>query len=260
MTDDAPTPPEPTARTDWTRHPRLPLAALVVGVLALGTAVAPYLAGQDFDGRVRAYLLANPQVLQEVSLALQNQENTNRITALNEAVAANPSVLAVTEGEPAFGPADAKVTVVQFFDYQCPYCKTVAPAYLALIQANPDVRFVFKELPILDRGDEITSQYAARAALAAQAQGRYLPVHEALMAEAALSVEAVDRILAANGVDPAAARAVIEGPQTSRILADVYAGAGSVGLNGTPTFFINGKVPASNSPEDLAAAIAAAKG
>ncbi|WP_339913837.1 thioredoxin domain-containing protein [uncultured Brevundimonas sp.] len=266
MPDDAPEnaptpgPERPTERVGgWLGNGRAGLVALAVSVLALGVAGAPYLTGGDFGGRVRAYLLANPQVLDEVVAARDVAARTDRTSGINAAVARNPGVLAPAAGEPAFGPTDARVTVTEFFDYRCPYCKMAAPEYLELMRANPDVRFVFREWPVLDQGDDVTSHYAARAALAAHAQGKYLAVHQALMAQSALSIDDVDRILVANGVDLARARATIAATDTSRLLADIHTGAATMGLEGTPTFFINGKVTGTNNPADLARVIAEAK-
>lgn len=269
MTDDAPVPPtddKPTDDKPTTRDPlawfgsgRGGAAALAVSVVALGLAAAPYLTGGDFGSKVRAYLIANPQVLDEAVQARQAAEETSRVDAINAAVAANPALMAPDPRDPAVGPADARVTVVQFFDYRCPGCKAVAADYLTLIQANPDVRFVFKEWPILDRGQTTTSNYAARAALAANAQGRYLPVHQALMAQPDLTPEAVDAVLAANGLDLTQAAAVMRDPSTDRLLADIHTTGATLGLVGTPTFLINGRTTTTINPQEVAAAIEAAK-
>ncbi|WP_396593123.1 thioredoxin domain-containing protein [Brevundimonas sp. R86498] len=264
MTDETPASPLPSpapARDpfSWLASGRGGAAALAVSVVALGLAAAPYLTGGDFGGRVRAYLLANPGVLDEVVQARQQAEETGRVETINRAVAANAALLAPDPRDPAFGPADAKVTVIEFFDYRCPGCKAVSPEVLALMEANPDVRFVFKEWPILDRGDTTTSNYAARAALAAHRQGRYLPVHQALMAEAALTPESIDAILAANGVDMARAAADIADTGTDRQLADIHTIGATLGLVGTPTFLINGRTTASINPQEVQAAITAAK-
>lgn len=259
MTDSPDQTPAISRSGGFLTGPRGALTALAVSVVALVLAVAPYATGRDFDGRVRSYLLSNPQILDEVIRARDLQASTERVRTINSAVAANPAALAATPGEPAFGPADAKVTVVEFFDYRCPYCKSAAPAYLTLMQSHPDVRFIFKEWPVLDQGDDITSQYAARAALAAHAQGLYLRVHQALMAERALSPEGVDRILASAGVGTERAHADLASNDTSRLLADIHTDAAAVGLQGTPTFFINGRMTTSNNPADLDRAIRAAK-
>lgn len=264
MTDQTPVPAtdeKPTARDPlaWFGSGRGGAAALAVSVVALGLAGAPYLTGGDFGGKVRAYLIANPQVMSEVQTAFQAQAETARVQTINDAVAANAALMAPDPRDPAFGPADARVTVVEFFDYRCPGCKAVSEDYLALMRANPDVRFVFKEWPILDRGDDTTSNYAARAALAAHRQGKYLAVHQALMATNGLTREGVDAVLAAHGVDMPQAAAVIRDTGTDRLLADIHTTGATLGLVGTPTFLINGKTTSTINPQEVAAAIAAAK-
>ena len=254
MTDETPRPAAPPA---WLTSPWLAPAALIIAVLALILAATQAFGG--FDTRVRSYLLQNPQVLQEVSVALQNKEAEDRAGAVNAAVAANPALLNLDPRDPAFGPADARVTVIEFFDFRCPGCKSVAPEFVALMQAHPDVRVVFKDWPILDSPEDDTSQYAARAALAAHRQGKYLPVYQALLAEPGLTRESVDRILDENGVDMAAARAAMESPEMTRHLTDIHTVGRTLGLIGTPTFFINGRTTKSIAPAEVNAAIEAAK-
>ncbi|MDO9587722.1 MAG: thioredoxin domain-containing protein [Brevundimonas sp.] len=257
---DAPDPTSETSRPEgFFSGPRASMAALAVSVFALGLAAAPYAAGGDFNGRVRAYLLENPEILREVSLALQTKEGRARTEAINQRAAASPALLAADTRDPSFGPTDARVTVIEFFDFRCPGCKSTAPDVLRLIQAHPDVRFVFKDWPILDRGADDTSHYAARAAQAAHRQGKYLPVFQALMAEPALNKAAVDRILAANGVALPAARTTMASPEIARHLADIQLSAAGLGLEGTPTFFVNGRATTSIQPADLDRAIRAAK-
>lgn len=259
MTDDAPTPaPETkTAKPAWLNGARAGYLALGLSVIALGFSVAPYFSAGESD--VRSYLLEHPEVLQETQLALQSKEAEASVEETNQAAAANAGLLAPDARDPAFGPANAKVTVVEFFDFRCPGCKAVAHDYRALMAAHPEVRFVFKDWPILDRGDDIASQYAARAALAAHQQGKYLEVYDALMTERALSIESIDAILAANGVDMARAKAAIASPDTTRHIADIHTTAAALRLRGTPTFFINGKASPGIDPAEIAKLIEEAK-
>lgn len=262
MTDDA-----PKTETDNASQPngggltsrRLGFAALAISVVALGFAVAPYFSGEVLGGSVRSYLIAHPEVLDEVVAARQSGEDGARVDAINAAVAANPALLRPDPRDPAFGPADAKVTVIEFFDYRCPGCKAVSEDYLRLMRAHPEVRFVFKDWPILDRDGPPVSQYAARAALAAHQQGKYLEVYEALMAERSLTPEGIDRILAEHGVAAPAAQRAIASPDITRHIADIHTTAAAFKLMGTPTFLINGKTTASIAPEEVARAIEAAK-
>ncbi len=258
MTDDAPTPaPEPkTAKPGWLSGGRAGYLALGLSVIALGFSAAPYLTG---GSNVRAYLLEHPEVLQEAQMALQTKDAEAAVEETNQAAAANAGLLAPDARDPAFGPANAKVTVIEFFDFRCPGCKAVAHDYRALMAAHPEVRFVFKDWPILDRGDDITSQYAARAALAAHQQDKYLEVYDALMTERALSIEAIDAILAAHGVDMARAKAAIAAPDTTRHIADIHTTAAALRLRGTPTFFVNGKASPGIDPAEIGKLIEAAK-
>ena len=258
MTDDAPTPaPEPkTAKPGWLSGGRAGYLALGLSVIALGFSAAPYLTG---GSNVRAYLLEHPEVLQEAQMALQTKDAEAAVEETNQAAAANAGLLAPDARDPAFGPANAKVTVIEFFDFRCPGCKAVAHDYRALMAAHPEVRFVFKDWPILDRGDDITSQYAARAALAAHQQGKYLEVYDALMTERALSIEAIDAILAAHGADMARAKAAIAAPDTTRHIADIHTTAAALRLRGTPTFFVNGKASPGIDPAEIGKLIEAAK-
>jgi len=258
MTDDAPTPaPEPkTAKPGWLSGGRAGYLALGLSVIALGFSAAPYLTG---GSNVRAYLLEHPEVLQEAQMALQTKDAEAAVEETNQAAAANAGLLAPDARDPAFGPANAKVTVIEFFDFRCPGCKAVAHDYRALMAAHPEVRFVFKDWPILDRGDDITSLYAARAALAAHQQGKYLEVYDALMTERALSIEAIDAILAAHGVDMARAKAAIAAPDTTRHIADIHTTAAALRLRGTPTFFVNGKASPGIDPAEIGKLIEAAK-
>ncbi len=254
MTDETPRPAAPPA---WLSSPWLAPAALIVAVLALVLAGTQAFGG--FDTRVRSYLLANPQILVEVNTALQEREAEQRAEAVNTAAAANPGLLALDPRDPTYGPANAKVTVIEFFDFRCPGCKSVAPEFVALMQAHPDVRFVFKDWPILDSPDEDTSQYASRAALAAHRQGKYMPVYQALMAEPALTRESIDSILVEAGLDMTAARTAMNSPEMTRHLTDIHTIGRTLGLIGTPTFFINGRTTKTIAPAEVNAAIEAAK-
>ena len=260
MTDAPdPTPAPPRARSLLTPE-RGVLAAVAMSALALVLAAVPYVTGGGgFDQKVRGYLLDHPEILQEMSAALQTNQDNALADAINQRAAANPALLAVDADDPAFGPADARVTVIEFFDFRCPGCKATAPEVLRLMQAHPDVRFVFKDWPILDRGTEVTSHYAARAAAAAHRQGKYLPVFRDLMAEPGLDTAAVDRILAANGVSMPEAEAAMRSVDVARHLTEIQASAQTLGLVGTPTFFINGRASPSIQPADIDRAIREAK-
>lgn len=232
-------------------------AALIVALLALILAAAPYVSG-GFTPHVRKALLDEPTIVRDAVQRLQEQESARLQAAAAETIAQNLPQLERDPRDPVIGPDQAAVTVVQFFDYRCPYCKRIADPFIELARANPDVRFVFKEWPILDR-DEPLSEYAARAALAAHQQGRYEPVHQALMAADAIDNATVDAILAANGVDMARARAFIAAQGTGQHLTDVMRLAQVIGAQGTPTFIVDGRIVDVREIRDLQRAIDAAQ-
>lgn len=259
MTDTPEPSPEKSGVSRYFSEGRAGVAALVVAVVALIASVAPYIVSGPFDTRVRTYLLTHPEVLQEVSDALQTKEDQARVASIQERADQNPALLQVDARDPAFGPANAKVTVVEFFDFRCPGCKATAPEVLRLMQAHPDVRFVFKDWPILDRGSDGVSHLAARAALAAHRQGKYLEVFRALMAEPSLDEQSINAVLAAHGVTLDQARADMAGPDVARHLADTDTAGRVLQLVGTPTFFVAGKAQASIQPSELDRAIREAK-
>ncbi|HCM4645657.1 TPA: thioredoxin domain-containing protein [Salmonella enterica subsp. enterica serovar Panama] len=128
---------------------------LAAGLLVSGVAGAAEKSAAAFTPEQEArigeiakdYLLAHPEVLVEVSQKLQAQQQEKQ-QAMTAAVIQNQAALLNDKGTPSYGPADAKVTVVEFFDYQCIYCARLAPELEKVIKASPDVRFVFKEFPI----------------------------------------------------------------------------------------------------------------
>ena len=95
--------------------------------------------------------------------------------------------------------------------------------------------------------------------MAAHQQGKYLEVYDALMTERALSIEAIDAILATHGVDMARAKAAIAAPDTTRHIADIHTTAAALRLRGTPTFFVNGKASPGIDPAEIGKLIEAAK-
>jgi protein-disulfide isomerase len=260
MTDTPETPAEASAPHRFLNGANAGKAAFAVSVVALALAVFPYFGGGASDARIRGYLLEHPEMLQEMSTALQAKSDNELADSISRRAALSPTLLMVDDRDPAFGPADAKVTVIEFFDFRCPGCKQTAPEVLRIMQAHPDVRFVFKDWPILDRGDPGgVSHYAARAAKAAHDQGKYLPVFRGLMAQGALTPESVDAVMVANGVTLEAAHTAIGSPEMTRHLTDTNTAASALGLQGTPTFIINGKAVASIQPDALEAAIREAK-
>lgn len=212
------------------------------GVLVACAALALPLAAcqkqeDDFGQKVRAYLLAHPEVIEEAVVKLQQ----NKEAAAHEAARAS---LAKYRDQLERDPRDfvanpnGSITVVEFFDYRCGYCKSSAPEILALIKQNPDIRFVFKEFPIF--GDE--SDEAAKVALTPEGKAKGLDLFRSFMTERSLDNPAIDRHLAAAGLNPAAVRAAAESPQVAKHIADTRALAKALNLEGTPAFIVGDRL------------------
>jgi protein-disulfide isomerase len=139
---------------------------------------------------------------------------------------------------PAAGPADANVTIVEFFDYNCPYCKKAAPELKKLLLRDRQVRIIFKEWPIFGEG----STYAARSAIAANWQGRFLAAHDALIgSKSDLDTEPqIDAVLQSAGIDMTrlSLDRTRHSPEIDAVLARSVKEAKSLGLRGTPGFLI----------------------
>lgn len=183
-------------------------------------------------------LLVQPETYLEISQKLQALQKDKRIQDMTSAVIQNQAALLMDKGSPSFGPKEAKVTVAEFFDYQCIYCARLAPELEKVIKANPDVRFVFKEWPIFAPRWE-SSLLAARTGLQIWQQkgaDAYLAYHNALFAtghnEGKLTVGDIHQAAKAVAFDSTKAVGV-QGTleETSRL-------AQQLGFSGTPALVV----------------------
>jgi protein-disulfide isomerase len=233
------------------------LAALAAGVLALSLASCNKPAAAEnaaFDAKVHAYLLAHPEVIQEAVDKLQANQDAETAAKTKASIDANRQAIEHDQRDFVANP-NGKVTVTEFYDYLCPYCILAAPKVVALIQANPDVRFVFKEFPI--HGP--VAEHAARGAIAVKAAGGdYVGVYKTLMATHPLDDATINRILAAAGVTPAMQNDPKAKAAADQQLSDVRKLAlDQLGVQGTPAFIIGGTMVPGADMDSVQAAIAA---
>jgi len=140
------------------------------------TAVAADTSQDEFEQRVRNYLLAHPEVISDALNRLEAKQGEQDAAAAQAALKAHAAEVFQHPNSPVGGNPNGNVTVVEFFDYNCPYCKMMAPLMAQAETADPQLRIVYKEFPILGPG----SVFAAKAALAANKQGKYVAFHRAL--------------------------------------------------------------------------------
>jgi len=160
---------------------------------------------------------------------------------------------------PVLGNPDGDITIVEYFDYQCPYCRKVAPVLAQVMREDPKLRVVLKDWPILGA----PSRYAARLVLAAGFQGKYQAAHEALIGRAGRLTEAgADEALAAGGVDLARAKADLDAnkDRIDALLRRNDLQAQAFGFRGTPAFIVGTfRVPQALTAEQFKQAIADAR-
>jgi protein-disulfide isomerase len=208
-----------------------------------------------FGEKVRAYLLQHPEVIQEAVQKLQDKRDSE---AADKARGALKSERQALERDPRDYVANpnGKVTVTEFYDYRCPHCINAAPAVLKIIQDNPDVRFVFKEMPIFGAA----SEHAARAAIAMKnAGGDYLGLYRALMSTRSLNDAAVDQIAKSRGLDLSKAEQGPTRAAADKQIEDVHGLATKLAIEGTPTFIIGDTIVPGEDMDAVRAAIAKAK-
>jgi protein-disulfide isomerase len=163
---------------------------------------------------------------------------------ISQRIAARWQALANDPASPVIGNANADVTIVEFFDYTCPYCKAVEPRLEALLKADPKVRLVLKEYPILTP----QSLVATKAALAATAQGKYIAYHNAMMRfEGRLTEADIFDMAKASGLDVARLKRDMNAPWISDQVISVFNLARGIRAFQTPTYIVNGKLLSSES-------------
>jgi protein-disulfide isomerase len=172
------------------------------------------------------------QILQQRQRAAEAENLKRTIAERGEEILNDPA--APVGGNPA-----GDVTLVEFFDYNCPYCRRVAPTVAELEETDSALRVVYKEFPILGPG----SQFAARAALAARRQGKYVPFHNTLMqATEQVTEETVMAIARDVGLDTEQLTADMRDPAIQDAIGRNLQLANALGITGTPSFIIGEEV------------------
>jgi len=195
----------------------------------------PALTKEAVEQIIRQFLMDHPEVVMDSVRRFQERQRAEERKRAGAAIATRQDDLLRDPASPVAGNPKGDVTVVEFFDYRCGYCKRVTPVLKELMAGDPNLRVVFKELPILSP----ESNLAAKAALAAEAQGKYLPFHEALMAsDSSLSMPDILQLATALKLDTAKLQADMNKPEIQAAIQKNHALAQAVGITGTPAFII----------------------
>ncbi len=188
---------------------------------------------------VRDYLTKNPQVMLDVLQAAEDKMKADAHDKASVALKAHHDEVFDDPATPVAGNLQGDVSVVEFFDYRCPYCKQVEPALETLLGQDKQLRFVYKEVPVL--GPE--SVTAARAALAARRQGKYDALHRALMAlKGQIDEASVLKTADSVGLDLQRLKRDMAAPEVDRALQANFHLAEALDIRGTPGFVIGNEI------------------
>ncbi len=216
-------------------------SSIMATTLPVHAADAPLSAEQAEAVRVliRETLQKNPEIVMEAIRTFQVEQAKAEKEANKHVLARSQEQLLNDPTSPILGNPEGDVSLVEFFDYRCGYCKRVFPSVMKLLKDDGNIRYVIKEFPIL--GPD--SEFASRAALAAQEQGKYLELHVALMkTPGALSKDKVLGIAKSIGLDMDKLKKDLGSEKVNKALANNFSLAQSLGISGTPAFVIGGEL------------------
>lgn len=206
------------------------LAANVTGKKAATADVA------NVDQAIESYLMENPTIVRKALEAAAEQERAEAQKRVAEAYKANIEELNNADNSPFVGPKEAKVTVVEFFDFNCGYCRRLAPDLMKVIKANPDVKFVFKPVTFLG------SMEIAKAAMAANEQGKFLEVYEGFLTHnGQIDSAVIEEIIKKAGLDVAKTKEIMESKKVKDSLSAITELSHTVSIQGVPTLILNGE-------------------
>lgn len=203
-----------------------------------------------FRAEVRQYLIDNPEVIMEAMQALQAKQDQAAAQADQTALTANADAIFKDAASWVGGNPDGDVTVVEFMDYRCTYCRKAYSEVEDLVKTDGNIRFVVKEFPILG-DDSLASSKFAIAVKLLHGDDAYKTVHDALITlRGAPDAETLGRLASTLGYDPAPILAKMETSEVTDIIAANHALAGKLNITGTPTFVIKDQMLRGYVPED----------
>ena len=213
----------------------------------------------SFREEVRAYLLENPEVLMEAIGVLEQRQAEAQSEGEAQVLAERMDEIARDDWSWVGGNPEGDVTVVEFLDYRCGYCKRAFPEVAELIEGDGDIRFVVKEFPILGPQSELGARFAI-AVLQQEGDAAYSAVHDALMLQREDITEDGLRALAEDqGLDADAVMGGMDAPEVTEVIARNRALAQDLQINGTPSFVIGDQMLRGYVPVDAMAEIVAAE-
>jgi protein-disulfide isomerase len=233
-------------------------AAIFVGALFVAPQArsADSLSKADVETIVKDYLMANPEIILEAVDSYRQKQEQAMLEAAEKSIDKNIALLTSADA-PSTGNPKGDVTVVEFFDYNCGYCKRALPDIQTLLKADKNLRIVFREMPILSEASMAASQWA----LAAHKQGKYFEFHTALMEhKGSTDAAALEKLAKSVGLDVGRMKKDAASKEIDDMIKKDVMMATEIGIRGTPAFIVNGELHRGYlGPDGLKAAIDAAR-
>lgn len=227
------------------------LISTIAIILAIVSTITSTKAGVSSEEIAKA-LRDNPKLVVDALQAYQDQQRVAQERAAAEAVKKYAEQIKSSDKAAFVGPENATVTVTEFFDFSCGYCKRLAPTLEKVIENNPNVKFVFKPVSFVSP----VSPYQAKASMAAQKQGKFLEFYAGLMkADGGMTEAKVDEIASSVGLDMDKYKADLNSDEVAQTLAEISSLSRSAGVSGVPALFINGKPVQAFSVDEIQNAI-----
>lgn len=200
---------------------------------------ASTLSSEPTDAAIERYIRTHPEVIEQSLQAMEAKRETEQKERHKVALKAKQDELLNDPLSPVSGNLKGEITLVEFYDYRCGFCKKAASAVTELQKVDPRVRVVYKDFPILGEPSEL----AAKAALASYAQGKHQAFHEALLeSHADMTKESILKIAAKVGLDAKRLEADMVNPKWQGAIAKNRALARELGISGTPGFIVGNEL------------------
>ncbi len=221
-----------------------------------GAQASEGLSKAEIEKIVMEYVKSNPQVLIESLENYRVEQEQEKKMGAQEKLKVHKAYLEDKKA-PFVGNVDADVIITEFFDYNCGYCRRAMPDIQALVKEDSNVRFVFREMPILSEN----SNEIAKWSLAAHKQGKYFELHVALMEfRGNRNAKTIKKMAADLGLDAEQLEKDANSRSVAKELAKDLSVARDIGIQGTPAFVINGEMfPGYLGPEGLKRAVESAR-
>ena len=196
---------------------------------------------------IREYLLSHPEILVEVSKELETKQQAQAAAMAKSTIAEKKALIYRSPADVVLGNPQGDITVVEFFDYNCGWCKKAVDEVQKLVKSDPQVRVVMKELPIFGGPNSVL---AAKAAMASIAQGKYWEFHQALMRERQVTPENLFKVAEKVGLDVAKLKTDMAKPEIEATIKETMALAQNLGIDGTPGFMVDAKINPGYMPHE----------